>query len=121
MTKKRIETKARYLEMYVSNNCWVGRTLPDFNTPVREWHILPATEYGLVAVIEGRYPPLLTKPLVGYLVYRPKLLELAIPDIARVEVLSLRLDDMQGWCKDTLPWEIVGRKRDSAWQHATTR
>lgn len=119
MKTYKIESDANYIEIYVSTDCWVGRTLPNLGKDLNEFHFLPANAYSLIAVIDGRHPPLITTPLVGYLLYRPKMLELVFPDNKEVRVITWRTGDMQGWCKDTLPWVKVGKPntstRGNAW------
>ena len=109
MTKKAdIDTKRDYVELYVSKNCWVGKQLPNLKADRRVWGILPATDYGLVVVIDGKYPALLTEPLWCAIVYRPAILELSFRETVKVAHVSLRLDDMQGWVLGDKKWLRVG-------------
>jgi hypothetical protein len=114
-----VNTDIGAVELYVSRNCWVGTVLPDLKDPCERFHILPATKFGLVAVISAKYPPLVTKPIYGCIVYRPKMMELVFPENVRVHVVTLATEDMKAWCKDTLPWIQVGKRnaktRNTAW------
>lgn len=110
MKRKTVETGAKSVVLYISPNCWVSRGWNAALEQREEFHILPATEYGLVAVVPIEEPPLSTKPLYAWVVYRPTMLEVVFPEFVRVQHEVLRLADMQAWCRETLPWGRAGNR-----------
>lgn len=99
--------KVRDVTMYVTNGVCVGRQYGFWYDTKPSFIAVPSRMFGLVAVVPAGVAAGSAAPLFGWIVYRPRALDLVFPADTRVRVKSADRLVMQDWCRETLPWRAV--------------
>lgn len=67
----------------------------------------PSNEFGLLCITPYPGCPGHSKPLQGYVIGRPRALELSIPSDVEVTCMELSQERMQEWWNNTAPWTSI--------------